>query len=56
MWPDLKNTEVSLWSLSVCVRACVRSAAVHQIQPWFHGGVSRSEAERLLEEQGQVDG
>ncbi|KAI4887451.1 hypothetical protein NFI96_017431 [Prochilodus magdalenae] len=33
-----------------------RSTAVHQIQPWFHGGVSRSEAERLLEEQGQVDG
>ncbi|KAL7886847.1 hypothetical protein AOLI_G00045680 [Acnodon oligacanthus] len=33
-----------------------RPTAVHQIQPWFHGGVSRSEAERLLEEQGQVDG
>ncbi|XP_066539604.1 growth factor receptor-bound protein 7 [Hoplias malabaricus] len=33
-----------------------RPTAVHQIQPWFHGGVSRSEAERLLEEQGHVDG
>uniref|UniRef100_A0A3B4DW58 Uncharacterized protein n=1 Tax=Pygocentrus nattereri TaxID=42514 RepID=A0A3B4DW58_PYGNA len=33
-----------------------RTTAVHHIQPWFHGGISRSEAERLLEEQGQVDG
>ncbi|XP_052398092.1 growth factor receptor-bound protein 7-like [Carassius gibelio] len=31
-------------------------SAVHQVQPWFHGGVSRTEAQRLLEEQGQVDG
>lgn len=31
-------------------------SAVHQSQPWFHGGVSRTEAQRLLEEQGQVDG
>ncbi|XP_057178531.1 growth factor receptor-bound protein 7 isoform X2 [Triplophysa rosa] len=29
---------------------------VHRVQPWFHGGVSRSEAQKLLEEQGQVDG
>uniref|UniRef100_A0A673M135 Growth factor receptor-bound protein 7-like n=1 Tax=Sinocyclocheilus rhinocerous TaxID=307959 RepID=A0A673M135_9TELE len=39
--------------LSVCV--CV-STAVHRVQLWFHGGVSRTEAQRLLEEQGQVDG
>ncbi|XP_067290430.1 growth factor receptor-bound protein 7 [Pseudorasbora parva] len=31
-------------------------SAVHRVQPWFHGGVSRKEAQRLLEEQGQVDG
>ncbi|XP_043082244.1 growth factor receptor-bound protein 10 isoform X2 [Puntigrus tetrazona] len=31
-------------------------SAVHRVQPWFHGGVSRTEAQRLLEEQGQVDG
>ncbi|RXN02621.1 growth factor receptor-bound 7-like protein [Labeo rohita] len=31
-------------------------SAVHRVQPWFHGGVSRNEAQRLLEEQGQVDG
>nr|XP_055038851.1 growth factor receptor-bound protein 7 isoform X1 [Misgurnus anguillicaudatus] len=29
---------------------------VHRAQPWFHGGVSRNEAQKLLEEQGQVDG
>ncbi|KAM9488306.1 growth factor receptor-bound protein 7 [Clarias gariepinus] len=33
-----------------------RHPAVHQAQPWFHGGVSRSEAQQLLEEQGQADG
>ncbi|XP_062847913.1 growth factor receptor-bound protein 7 [Trichomycterus rosablanca] len=33
-----------------------RPTAVHQAQPWFHGGVSRTEAQKLLEEQGQVDG
>ncbi|XP_073686718.1 growth factor receptor-bound protein 7-like [Garra rufa] len=31
-------------------------SAVHRVQPWFHGGVSRTEAQKLLEEQGQVDG
>ncbi|XP_016314181.1 growth factor receptor-bound protein 7-like [Sinocyclocheilus anshuiensis] len=31
-------------------------SVVHRVQPWFHGGVSRTEAQRLLEEQGQVDG
>ncbi|XP_039541136.1 growth factor receptor-bound protein 7 [Pimephales promelas] len=29
---------------------------VNRVQPWFHGGLSRAEAEKLLEEQGQVDG
>ncbi|KAK3551500.1 hypothetical protein QTP70_017374 [Hemibagrus guttatus] len=33
-----------------------RPPAVHQTQLWFHGGVSRSEAQQLLEEQGQADG
>ncbi|XP_041938668.1 growth factor receptor-bound protein 7 [Alosa sapidissima] len=33
-----------------------RPSSVHQTQPWFHGGVSRCEAQRLIEEQGQVDG
>ncbi|XP_067233957.1 growth factor receptor-bound protein 7 isoform X5 [Chanodichthys erythropterus] len=31
-------------------------SAVHRVQPWFHGGMSRAEAQKLLEEQGQVDG
>ncbi|XP_028825499.1 growth factor receptor-bound protein 7 [Denticeps clupeoides] len=33
-----------------------RPSSVHQTQPWFHGRVSRCEAQRLIEEQGQVDG
>ncbi|XP_029105100.1 growth factor receptor-bound protein 7 isoform X2 [Scleropages formosus] len=33
-----------------------RSTSIHQTQPWFHGGVSRGEAQRLIEEQGLVDG
>lgn len=31
-------------------------AAIHKSQPWFHGGVSRKEAQRLIEKQGLVDG
>lgn len=30
--------------------------ALHLSQPWFHGGVSRKEAQRLIEKQGLVDG
>lgn len=30
--------------------------AIHKTQPWFHGGVSRKEAQRLIEKQGLVDG
>ncbi|KAM9832370.1 growth factor receptor-bound protein 7 [Neosynchiropus ocellatus] len=30
--------------------------AIHTTQPWFHGGVSRSETQRLIEKQGLVDG
>ncbi|XP_036394171.1 growth factor receptor-bound protein 7 isoform X2 [Megalops cyprinoides] len=32
------------------------SALIHQTQAWFHGGVSRREAQGLIEEQGLVDG
>uniref|UniRef100_A0A4W6E7I6 Growth factor receptor bound protein 7 n=1 Tax=Lates calcarifer TaxID=8187 RepID=A0A4W6E7I6_LATCA len=32
------------------------SVAIHKTQPWFHGGVSRKEAQRLIEKQGLVDG
>uniref|UniRef100_A0A673M137 Growth factor receptor-bound protein 7-like n=1 Tax=Sinocyclocheilus rhinocerous TaxID=307959 RepID=A0A673M137_9TELE len=47
------HQQLRVSALSVCV--CV-STAVHRVQLWFHGGVSRTEAQRLLEEQGQVDG
>lgn len=30
--------------------------AIHKSQLWFHGGVSRKEAQRLIEKQGLVDG
>ncbi|KAM3591975.1 uncharacterized protein V6R79_010536 [Siganus canaliculatus] len=33
-----------------------RPSSVHKSQPWFHGGVSRKEAQRLIEKQGLVDG
>ncbi|XP_071755281.1 growth factor receptor-bound protein 7 [Centroberyx gerrardi] len=33
-----------------------RPSSIHRTQLWFHGGVSRKEAQRLIEEQGLVDG
>uniref|UniRef100_A0A8C2WFY0 Growth factor receptor bound protein 7 n=1 Tax=Cyclopterus lumpus TaxID=8103 RepID=A0A8C2WFY0_CYCLU len=43
-----------------CARSphvCVCSfAAIHKSQPWFHGGVSRKDTQRLIEKQGLVDG
>ncbi|XP_026207899.1 growth factor receptor-bound protein 7 [Anabas testudineus] len=33
-----------------------RPSSIHKTQPWFHGGVSRKEAQRLIEKQGLVDG
>uniref|UniRef100_A0A3B4ANU0 Uncharacterized protein n=1 Tax=Periophthalmus magnuspinnatus TaxID=409849 RepID=A0A3B4ANU0_9GOBI len=33
-----------------------RPSSIHKTQPWFHGGVSRTEAQRLIERQGLVDG
>lgn len=36
--------------------SAARPSAIHQTQPWFHGGVSRKQAQRLIEKQGLVDG
>lgn len=33
-----------------------RPSSIHKSQPWFHGGISRTEAQRLIEKQGLVDG
>ncbi|XP_029933029.1 growth factor receptor-bound protein 7 isoform X2 [Myripristis murdjan] len=33
-----------------------RPSSIHKSQLWFHGGVSRKQAQRLIEEQGLVDG
>ncbi|KAM7370394.1 hypothetical protein PAMP_009947 [Pampus punctatissimus] len=38
------------------LNAAARPSSIHKIQPWFHGGVSRKEAQRLIEKQGLVDG
>ncbi|XP_037836954.1 growth factor receptor-bound protein 7 [Kryptolebias marmoratus] len=38
------------------VNSAARPSSVHSSQPWFHGGTSRKEAERLIEKQGLVDG
>lgn len=32
------------------------SAAIHRTQPWFHGRISREESQRLIRQQGLVDG
>ncbi|KAJ7987706.1 hypothetical protein DPEC_G00329270 [Dallia pectoralis] len=32
------------------------SSSIHRTQPWFHGGASRKQAEKIIEEQGLVDG
>ncbi|XP_029312136.1 growth factor receptor-bound protein 7 [Cottoperca gobio] len=36
--------------------ATARPSSIHKSQPWFHGGVSRKETQRLIEKQGLVDG
>ncbi|XP_030018871.1 growth factor receptor-bound protein 7 [Sphaeramia orbicularis] len=33
-----------------------RPSSIHKTQQWFHGGVSRKDAQRLIEKQGLVDG
>lgn len=30
--------------------------AFHETHPWFYGGLTRNEAEKLIEKQGLVDG
>nr|KAF6295757.1 growth factor receptor bound protein 7 [Myotis myotis] len=32
------------------------SAAIHRTQPWFHGRISREDSQRLISQQGLVDG
>uniref|UniRef100_A0A8C9ZY97 Growth factor receptor bound protein 7 n=1 Tax=Sander lucioperca TaxID=283035 RepID=A0A8C9ZY97_SANLU len=38
------------------VNSGARPSSIHKTQPWFHGGVSRKETQRLIEKQGLVDG
>ncbi|XP_076616394.1 growth factor receptor-bound protein 7 isoform X2 [Chaetodon auriga] len=38
------------------LNSAARPSSIHKSQPWFHGGVSRKEAQRLIEKQGLVDG
>ncbi len=54
---------LQLWHITQCARPLPHAPvfmclliAIHKSQPWFHGGVSRKEAQRLIEKQGLVDG
>ncbi|CAN9508672.1 unnamed protein product [Ophioblennius macclurei] len=38
------------------LNSAARPSSIHRTQLWFHGGVSRKEAQRLIEKQGLVDG
>uniref|UniRef100_A0AAX7VL00 Growth factor receptor bound protein 7 n=1 Tax=Astatotilapia calliptera TaxID=8154 RepID=A0AAX7VL00_ASTCA len=38
------------------LNSAVSPSSIHKTQLWFHGGVSRKEAQRLIEKQGLVDG
>ncbi|XP_053727826.1 growth factor receptor-bound protein 7 isoform X1 [Synchiropus splendidus] len=51
-WRRREALRCSLPNLS----SAARPASIHTTQPWFHGGVSRSDAQRLIEKQGLVDG
>ncbi|XP_061731914.1 growth factor receptor-bound protein 7-like isoform X2 [Nerophis ophidion] len=51
-WRRTEALRCSLPNLSSASRA----SCVHLTRPWFHGGVSRKEAHRLMEKQGLVDG
>ncbi|KAK7118697.1 hypothetical protein R3I94_022256 [Phoxinus phoxinus] len=51
-----RKRETLRHNLSTSGHTPVSLPEVNRVQPWFHGGLSRAEAEKLLEEQGQVDG
>ncbi|KAM3843228.1 growth factor receptor-bound protein 7 [Diretmus argenteus] len=51
-WRRREALRCSLPNLS----SAARPSSIHRTQLWFHGGVSRKEAQRLIEEQGLVDG
>ncbi|KAM9425157.1 growth factor receptor-bound protein 7 [Pholidichthys leucotaenia] len=51
-WRRRETLRCSLLNLS----SAPRPSSIHKTQPWFHGGISRKEAQRLIEKQGLVDG
>lgn len=51
-WRRREALRCSLPNLS----SSTRPSSIHKTQQWFHGGVSRREAQRLIEKQGLVDG
>ncbi|XP_074475066.1 growth factor receptor-bound protein 7 [Sebastes fasciatus] len=50
-----RKREAMRWSLPN-LNSNARPSSVHKSQQWFHGGVSRKDAQRLIEKQGLVDG
>uniref|UniRef100_A0A9L0J7U3 Growth factor receptor bound protein 7 n=1 Tax=Equus asinus TaxID=9793 RepID=A0A9L0J7U3_EQUAS len=53
--PPLKKTNHRLSLPTPCSGSSL-SAAIHRTQPWFHGRISREESQRLIGQQGLVDG
>ncbi|XP_054449808.1 growth factor receptor-bound protein 7 isoform X2 [Pteronotus mesoamericanus] len=53
--PPLKKTN-HRFSLPTPSSGTSLSAAIHRTQPWFHGRISREESQRLISQQGLVDG
>ncbi|XP_076008423.1 growth factor receptor-bound protein 7 isoform X2 [Genypterus blacodes] len=51
-WRRRESLRCSLTNLN----SNARPTSIHKSQPWFHGGVSRKETQRLIEKQGLVDG
>ncbi|MED6276821.1 hypothetical protein CHARACLAT_006831 [Characodon lateralis] len=58
-----EQEEGQAWRKREALRCCQSNmnsepwtSSVHKTHPWFHGGLSRKEAERLIEKQGLADG
>ncbi|XP_015259863.1 PREDICTED: growth factor receptor-bound protein 10-like [Cyprinodon variegatus] len=58
-----EQEEGQTWRKREALRCCQSNmnaepgtSFVHKTHPWFHGGLSRKEAERLIEKQGLADG
>ncbi|XP_012718283.1 growth factor receptor-bound protein 7 [Fundulus heteroclitus] len=58
-----EQEEGQAWRKREALRCCLSNMSsepctsnVHKTHPWFHGGLSRGQSEKLIEKQGLVDG